>query len=70
MGRRRGHERRDALRLFAGCAIAPFALPALAETWPSRPIKVLIGVPAGGTQDILTRAIADAVKTSLGPIIE
>jgi hypothetical protein len=32
MGRRRGHERRDALRLFAGCAIAPFALPALAET--------------------------------------
>src|SRR6185369_5457433 len=49
--------------------IAPFALAALGQTWPNRPIRVLIGVPAGGTQDVLTRAIAEAVKTSLGPII-
>ncbi|MEY2953888.1 MAG: hypothetical protein RLZZ401_1975 [Pseudomonadota bacterium] len=40
-----------------------------AQAFPSRPIKVLIGVPAGGTQDVLTRAIADAVRTSLGPVI-
>jgi tripartite-type tricarboxylate transporter receptor subunit TctC len=62
--------RRDALRLLGGLAFAPLA-PARAQApaWPTRPIKVLIGVPAGGTQDVLTRAIADAVRTSLGPII-
>ena len=46
------------------------AWPAVrAQSFPNRPIKVLLGIPAGGTQDILTRAIADAVRTSLGPII-
>ena len=45
--------------------LAPLRVP----TRPAKPIRILIGVPAGGTQDILTRAIADAVKTSLGPII-
>jgi len=68
-GFRRGHDRRGALRLLGSCAIAPLALAALGQTWPNRPIRVLIGVPAGGTQDVLTRAIAEAVKTSLGPII-
>jgi tripartite-type tricarboxylate transporter receptor subunit TctC len=60
------HDRRSALLL-----LGALALPARgrAEAWPTRPIKVLIGVPAGGTQDVLTRAIADAVKASLGPII-
>ena len=64
--------RRDALRVLGGLALAPLAqshAQAQATSWPTRPIKVLIGVPAGGTQDVLTRAIADAVKTSLGPII-
>jgi tripartite-type tricarboxylate transporter receptor subunit TctC len=37
--------------------------------FPSRPIRVLIGVPAGGTQDVLTRAIADVVRDTLGPIV-
>ena len=38
-------------------------------SFPSRPIRVLIGVPAGGTQDVLTRAIADVVRDTLGPIV-
>jgi tripartite-type tricarboxylate transporter receptor subunit TctC len=65
----RRQDRRSALKLLGGLAIAPLAAPALGEAYPSRPIKVLIGVPAGGTQDILTRAIAESVKASLGPII-
>ncbi len=48
-------------------SLAP--LTSFAQTFPSRPIKVLIGVPAGGTQDVLTRAIADSVRNSLGPVI-
>ena len=63
----RSHDRRRLVALLAGSALVP-AL-ARAETWPARPIRVLIGVPAGGTQDVLTRAIADAVKSSLGPVI-
>ncbi len=52
-------------------ALGGLALPSLAgaQAFPSKPIRVLIGVPAGGTQDILTRAIADHVRQSLGPII-
>lgn len=63
-----GVQRRDFL---LGMALAGgMAWPtARAQSFPSKPIKVLIGVPAGGTQDILTRAIADAARTSLGPII-
>jgi hypothetical protein len=30
---------------------------------------VLFGVPAGGTQDVLTRAIAQEVRDSLGPLV-
>ena len=62
--------RRDALRVLGGLALAPLAqshAQAQATSWPTRPIKVLIGVPAGGTQDVLTRAIADAVKTQPRP---
>ena len=52
-------------------AIGALALPGLAgaQGFPAKPIRVLIGVPAGGTQDVLTRAIADYLRTSLGPII-
>jgi tripartite-type tricarboxylate transporter receptor subunit TctC len=53
--------------MIAGGALLP-AL-ARAEPWPSRPIRVLVGVPAGGTQDVLTRAIAESVKSSLGTIL-
>ncbi len=42
---------------------------ASAQGLGGKPIKVLIGVPAGGTQDVLTRAIANHVRDSLGPII-
>lgn len=58
--------RRHLLAALGGLAAAPLAS---AQTYPSKPIRVLIGVPAGGTQDVLTRAIADAVRTTLGPII-
>lgn len=58
--------RRQAMAAFAVTAASPLAL---AQAYPSRPIKVLIGVPAGGTQDVLTRAIADAVRPSLGTLV-
>jgi len=57
--------RRRALAALGGLALAPLAR----AFTPGQPIKVLIGVPAGGTQDVLTRAIAQEVRGSLGPLI-
>jgi len=64
--------RRNALIFAASLALA--ASPTWAQSTtpamtPGQPIKVLIGVPAGGTQDVLTRAIAQEVRESLGPLI-
>ena len=58
--------RRDALLALAAVSALPRAR---ADAYPSRPIRILIGVPAGGTQDVLTHAIAEYVRTSLGDII-
>ena len=50
----------------AGLSATPLAL---AQTFPTKPIRVLIPVPPGGTMDVLTRAIAVHVKDSLGTVI-
>jgi tripartite-type tricarboxylate transporter receptor subunit TctC len=43
-------------RLLRGAALAaPF--PARAETWPTRPIRVILPGPVGGLIDIAGRAI-------------
>ena len=66
--------RRSVLATLGGVALAPLAPAAWAQQAqpaiaPGTPIRVLIGVPAGGTQDVLTRAIAQEVRESLGPLI-
>ena len=46
---------------------AGFATPALAqESWPSRPIRVVVGFAAGGGTDITTRALAPRMQAVLG----
>jgi tripartite-type tricarboxylate transporter receptor subunit TctC len=41
-----------------------------AETYPSRPISIVVPYPAGGVTDSLVRLLADRMRTSLGqPII-
>src|SRR4030088_3498099 len=37
-----------------------------AQTYPSRPIRVIISVSAGGTGDIITRAIGEQLSKRLG----
>ncbi|MCJ9706793.1 tripartite tricarboxylate transporter substrate binding protein, partial [Bradyrhizobium sp. SHOUNA76] len=40
--------------------------PASADTYPSRPIRLLHGFAAGGAADTLSRIIADGLSKKLG----
>jgi tripartite-type tricarboxylate transporter receptor subunit TctC len=56
--------RRPLLLLAASVA----ARPALAQhgAYPSRPVRVLLGFPPGGTADIVTRLVCEALQARLG----
>ena len=59
--------RRRFLRLAAGCAIFSTASGlTLAETYPSRPVRLVVGFPAGGLTDILARLISPRLSERLG----
>jgi tripartite-type tricarboxylate transporter receptor subunit TctC len=50
------------------CALAVALLggsPALADTWPSKPVRVLVAFSAGGTTDILARSIGQQLSDRL-----
>jgi tripartite-type tricarboxylate transporter receptor subunit TctC len=60
-------------RRFLSLASAAAALPAVsglarADTYPSRPIRLVLPFPPGGVFDIVGRPWADKVKTSLGTV--
>ncbi len=40
--------------------------PALAQDWPTKPIKLVNGFPAGGGADILARTVAERLSAALG----
>lgn len=60
-------------RTMVGGLAAASALPApavWAQSFPSRPIKWLVGYPAGGGTDVLARLLGAAMSTQLGqPIV-
>lgn len=46
------------------------ALPAVAQTFPSKPIHILVGYSAGGAVDILARSVGQQLATEMGqPVI-
>jgi tripartite-type tricarboxylate transporter receptor subunit TctC len=46
------------------------AAPLAAMAWTSKPVKVLVPAPAGGTADIVARVVADALAAEIGqPVI-
>ena len=53
-----------ALALFAASVAT-----ALADTYPSRPVTIVVPYPAGGPTDTLARILADHMRTSLGQTV-
>jgi len=61
--------RRQFLHLAAGAAAVPAASRlAAAETYPARPIRLVLPFPPGGVFDIVGRPWADKVKADLGTV--
>src|SRR5689334_16990694 len=66
--------RRDVLRLGAAASALPTlapavwaqARPAWAQAYPSRPVHIVVGFPAGGTGDIVARLIGQWLQERLG----
>ena len=50
--------------VFAAACAAP--LPALAQAWPAKPIRMVIPFPAGGATDIVGRVVAQKLGAALG----
>ena len=53
--------------IFAALAAAMIA-PAHAQSYPSKPIRVIVPYPAGGTSDILARSIGCALRRHYVPM--
>ena len=48
------------------CALSLWYCGAVAQQYPSRPVRVILGVPAGGTPDVLARTVTPAMSELLG----
>jgi tripartite-type tricarboxylate transporter receptor subunit TctC len=47
-------------------ALSVFTTSIYAETYPDRPIRVIVGVPAGGTPDVMARSVTTGMSKVLG----
>ena len=61
------HPRRQFLRFAAGTAVlSAFAPMVLSQTYPSRPVRVIVPAAAGGPSDIIGRLLAQKLSEARG----
>src|SRR5215813_4439169 len=59
--------RRTFLRLAAaGMALPAVSRVALAQAYPSRPVRILVGAAPGGTLDLIARLVGERLSERLG----
>jgi tripartite-type tricarboxylate transporter receptor subunit TctC len=57
-------------RLSAGLLAAAFAAPALAQSYPTKPVRIVVPYPPGGPNDIVARTVGQKLSEQLGqPVI-
>ena len=58
------------MKALAALLLLAAACPAVAQTYPSKPIRVITANSAGGTSDIFSRALGEELQKRLGqPIV-
>jgi tripartite-type tricarboxylate transporter receptor subunit TctC len=56
--------------ILAAVAASMMVMPAVAQEWPTRPVKMVVGFGAGGGTDIIARIVAQALTEVLGqPVV-
>ena len=60
------HSRRNVFHLAAGAAFLSASDLGWGQTYPARPVRIIVGFSAGGTQDIVSRLIGQSLSERLG----
>src|SRR6266576_6901658 len=60
------HSRRNILHLAAGAALLSASDLGWGQTYPARPVRVIVGFSAGGTKDVVARLIGQSLSERLG----
>jgi tripartite-type tricarboxylate transporter receptor subunit TctC len=64
--------RRAILGASIGLSVAAASLsrPAIAQSWPTRPVRLIVPYAAGGPSDVIARAVQNSLQATLGqPIV-
>jgi tripartite-type tricarboxylate transporter receptor subunit TctC len=57
------------MKRFLAAILLAAAGAAAAQSWPSKPLKIIVPYPPGGTSDILARAIGPGITAALGQAV-
>lgn len=58
--------RRTLLTAAASLLAVGAVAPAQAQSYPDKPMKIVVGAPPGGTADVIARLLAEGLQTQLG----